>query len=91
MRTIYNLLEWFAVGSNNIQLLFHALRPFVTKQRFIDFVVHDKGKLVRVKYGAVSYWSVVIPLTLLSAFLLLTKPRSSMPKNTIEPIPSDGT
>ena len=35
----------------------------------------------------VPYWSIVLPLTLLSAFLLLTTPRKSTPKIISEPIP----
>jgi len=38
----------------------------------------------------VPYWSIVIPLTLISLWLLLTKPRSSTPKKTVELIPSEG-
>jgi hypothetical protein len=38
-------------------------------------------------FWVISYWSIVIPLTLLSVFLLLTKPRKSTPKKTDEPIP----
>ena len=34
----------------------------------------------------VPYWSVVIPLTLLSAYLLLSKPRKSTPTKITEPI-----
>ena len=34
----------------------------------------------------VPYWSVVFPLTLLSAYLLLSKPRKSNQKKTTEPI-----
>ena len=45
------------------------------------------------------YWTLVIPLTLISAYLLLsnpawlllTKPRDSNQKKTVEPIASDGT
>ena len=32
------------------------------------------------------YWSIAIPMTLLSAWLLLSKPRKSIQKKTIEPI-----
>jgi hypothetical protein len=35
----------------------------------------------------IPYWSIVIPLILLSAWLLLKKPRSSTPMKTPEPIP----
>jgi len=34
---------------------------------------------------SVPYWSIVISLTLLSAYLLLTKPRVATPTKTIEP------
>jgi len=37
------------------------------------------------------YWSITIPLTLLSAFLLLSKPRKTTPKKISEPIPAEGT
>ncbi len=30
------------------------------------------------------YWSIVFPLTLLSAYLLLTKPRTAKPKTNVE-------
>ena len=42
-------------------------------------------------YWTIPYWSIVIPLTLLAAFLLLSKPRKSTLKKTAEPIPAEGT
>jgi hypothetical protein len=38
----------------------------------------------------IPYWSIVIPLTLISAFLLLTKPRKLTQKKTTEPIGNEG-
>jgi len=38
--------------------------------------------------SGVPYCSIVIPLTLLSTYLLVAKPR---PKKTIEPVPAEGT
>ena len=38
----------------------------------------------------VPYWSLVIPLTLLSAYLLLSKPRKSIQKKITEPVPDEG-
>ena len=35
------------------------------------------------------YWSIVLPLTLLSAYLLFSKPRTVRRK--LEPAPTDGT
>jgi len=39
----------------------------------------------------VPYWSIVIPLTLISAYLLLSKPRVAKPKAVTEPTPAEGT
>ena len=36
------------------------------------------------------YWSVVVPLTILAAFLILTKPRQPTPNEIPEPIQNDG-
>ncbi len=39
----------------------------------------------------IPYSSIVAPLTLLAAWLLLSKPRTrSNPKNVVEPVPNDG-
>ena len=46
-----------------------------------DGLTPDDGQL------RIPYCFIVIPLTLLSAFLLLTKPRKSIQKKTDEPIP----
>ena len=40
---------------------------------------------------AMRYWSIVIPLTLISPWLLLRKPRKSIQKTIDEPIPDEGT
>ena len=42
------------------------------------------------RFAVVPYWSIVVPLTFLSAFLLLTKPRKSSPMKITEPIPAEG-
>ena len=39
----------------------------------------------------VPYWSIVVPLTLLSAYLLLTKPRLSTLKKIVAPTANEGT
>ena len=38
-------------------------------------------------FFVITYWSIVLPLTLLSAILLLSKPRKSTPSKITEPIP----
>lgn len=42
------------------------------------------------RYLFVPYWSIVLPLTALSAFLLLSKPRQSTEKKIPEPVPNEG-
>lgn len=51
-----------------------------------DFgVFHEKwNQLVRVKYCTVPYWPIVVPITLLSIWLLLTKPVPSTPTKITE-------
>jgi len=41
--------------------------------------------------GPASYWLIVVPLTALSAYLLLSKPRIANPKPITEPIPETVT
>lgn len=41
-------------------------------------------------FRVIPYWFLTIPLTLTSAFLLLTKPRKSTPTTIPEPIPAEG-
>ena len=41
-------------------------------------------------YRTVPYWSVVVPLTVISAWLLLSKPRPSNQKKIPEPIAKEG-
>ncbi len=48
------------------------------------------GSIRRVEFWIVPYWSIVIPLTLLSAYLLLSKPHKSTPKKITEPIANEG-
>ena len=40
-----------------------------------------------IAFALIPYWMLVVPLTLTSLWLLLTKPRKSSSKKTIEPIP----
>jgi len=39
----------------------------------------------RVKFAIAPYWSVVLSLTVLSAYLLLAKPQVAIPKDAVEP------
>lgn len=55
-----------------------------------DFCDSGKGDRIHVVHRNIPYWSLALPLTALSAFLLLTKPRKTTPKKTNEPIPAEG-
>jgi len=53
--------------------------------RQVNFaVIHSKGENTTICFTP--YWSIVIPLTLLSAYLLLPKPRKSNQKKIVEPL-----
>lgn len=46
---------------------------------------------LRLTYLSMPYWSIILPLTLISAYLLLSKPRTSTQKNAVETRPAEGT
>lgn len=48
-------------------------------------IVFVNPRMLNIRSLEVPYWSIVIPLTLLSAYLLLSKPRTSQRKPTSEP------
>ena len=65
-----------------------------------DFVGLSKGQIVVVAgltqtnidwWIKLSHWSIALPLSLLSAFLLLAKPRKSNRMKIAEPVPNEGT
>ena len=45
----------------------------------------------RLRLYVIPYWSIVIPLTLISLWLLLSKSRTSTQKKIAEPVPVEGT
>ena len=47
-------------------------------------VISGKRDVLSQTIYAIPYWSIVIPLTLLSAYLLLTNPRVTKPKTIVE-------
>ena len=49
-----------------------------------------ESHLNHLQIWTIPYWSITIPLTALSAFLLLSKPRQSTQKKTLEPISVGG-
>jgi len=48
------------------------------------------NKMFGVASWTMPYWSVVVPLTLLSMILLLSKPRVAKPKKAVEPTTAEG-
>ena len=55
-----------------------------------DFGKWEGAQEINVSYWSVPYYSIVVPLTLLSAFLLLSKTRPSTPIKITEPTPGRG-
>ena len=56
----------------------------------LEVSVDDGAGVKFTECAIVHYLSIVIPLTLLSAFLLLFKPRQSTPMKIAEPVPDEG-
>jgi hypothetical protein len=54
--------------------------------RFADFYDDNPNIGIRLTYRIIPHWSIVIPLTLLSAWLLLSKPRCPKVKSADDPI-----
>ena len=57
--------------------------------RYLGFGIVDRNN-ERLSYLLIPYWSITIPLTLISAFLLLTKPHKSTTKKITEPTINEG-
>ena len=51
---------------------------------YVGSVISGKRDVLSEKIYAIPYWSIVILLTLLSAYLLLSKPRVATPKTVVE-------
>ena len=49
-----------------------------------EFVKKDDDQTISGTFWFIPYWMIILPLTLLSAYLLLSKPRVAKPKTTIE-------
>ena len=72
----YSGLDLIAVGPREIKSLDGAVR----------FSFYDPAQYRMTELLAIPYWSIVIPLTALSAFLLLSMPRQSTTTKTTDPI-----
>ena len=82
----------------------HAEPPFIVdpwsqvdsiwRREFAGFQIGEGTSIhvpsIKIQIGIVPYWSIVLPLTLISAFLLLTKPRKSTQKKIAEPTEDEG-
>jgi len=93
------------IGTNSLVKLtsFNAKNYFACSPKIEDTLVwhsrwagfgygagktHLRGMSAQV--WTIPYWSIVTPLTLISLWLLLSKPRISTQKKIPEPIPTDG-
>ena len=55
-----------------------------------EFPPQMTGDSSLARFCSFPYWSIVIPLTLLSAYLLLSQPRSPHPQNVVETVTAEG-
>ena len=52
--------------------------------------IYESGTRSPLNDQMMSYWSITIPLTFISAFLLLKKPKTSTSNKLPEPVPNGG-
>ena len=83
--------KFYSILPSSIQLM-SGLR-FLRCWRFFgiesaEAIVEQNG--ITIAYWNIPYWSVVIPLTAISGFLLLSKPRKSTQTKLTEPIQDEG-
>ena len=101
-RTEYEGVSWFGGWHTSDRFSFALFHPggwdLAPDSKLYHWQVFgfDVGKYENVNYGKysfcrVSYSSIVLPLTLLSAWLLLSKPRKSTSDTITEPVLSKGT
>ena len=76
-------IEWDAMPANRISSYRDSVEFDFAEVRLKMANGYQKGHIALV---TVPYWSIVIPLTLMSAWLLLIKLRKSTSKKLIEPI-----
>ena len=83
---------WVAEPSSNTRFRIHVNRDPDVDLRLcgaglVSYGTGGAGGKIELRFP---YWSINIPLTLLSAYLLLTKHWQSTPKRITEPIPAEG-
>ena len=87
-------LEWLTTDDHDHGLSLrlvswraNKLLPILVKEAEEEMTYRENGGNSPITPSRkIPYWSIVIPMTALSAFLLLSKPRKSTPKETTEPI-----
>jgi len=88
---------WLSVSLPRPRATDDDLKEFLQRWRIAGFGIctwrrkNSEPLEIRTCEWIIPYWSIVIPLTLLSAYLLLSKPRKSIQKKIIEPIAVEGT
>ena len=67
--------------------------PSSNKELFIDVMSTRRYRMTDLEFKsfAVPYWAIVVPLTLPSAWMLLSKPRSPVAKKSVATIPESVT
>jgi len=80
---------WITYMPETFEALFPRQLGFVWRCRYCGFgkSINQSGDVF---VWVCPYWSIVIPLMLLSAYLLLTKPRKSTSVKVTEPITVEG-
>jgi hypothetical protein len=84
---------WFETGkapASDLDLFDGIFMPCLSEFTFFPFGHGTARGHLRTKILLVPYWSFVIPLTLFSSFLLLSKPLKSTSEKITEPVNTEG-
>ena len=89
-------MKGFCAGPDNVSVVFSIgeTQAEIAERRELIGFHFETGKVghqSRYAVYTIPYWSIVLPLTLISVFLLLSKPRKSNQMKIADPVPSEGT
>ena len=87
-RVSWNVYSFNALGNLDRENITFEIKSLRSGVALYSAKISQAGKIVSVPSNCVvfaPYWSIVIPLTLLSGWLLLSKPRASKAKPISEP------
>ena len=81
---------WFRCGFHDPDMGFKTNDPELLGCRFGNVTTAGELFVITTRIILIRFWCITVPLTVMSAFLLLSTPRKSSQMKIAEPIVSDG-